>query len=95
MNPFNRKKKASTDILTIKTEQLDAVTKEAENAVSMVSTAMNRMRLASQKMKNHMEDIDAYCSSLMAVREQLDKNYAHNEAVIANFSKLLCEEGNN
>ena len=93
MNLFKRKK-APTDILTIKTEQLDAVTKEAENAVSMVSTALNRMKLASQKMKDHMEDIDNYCANLMTVREQLDKNYAHNEAVIANFSKLLCEDDN-
>lgn len=91
---FNRKK-APADILTIKTEQLDAVTKEAENAVSMVSTALSRMKLASQKMKDHMEDIDNYCSNLMTVREQLNKNYAHNEAVIVNFSKLLCEDDNN
>jgi hypothetical protein len=94
MDLFKRKK-ISTDILTIKTEQLDAVTKEAENAVSMVSTALNRMKLASQKMKDHMEDIDNYCASLMTVREQLSKNHAHNEAVIANFSKLLCEDDNN
>ena len=94
MDLFKRKK-ISTDILTIKTEQLNAVTKEAENAVSMVSTALNRMKLASQKMKDHMEDIDNYCASLMTVREQRDKNYAHNEAVIANFSKLLCEDDNN
>lgn len=91
MNLFKRNK-VPTDMLAIKTEQLDAVTKESENAVSMVSTAMNRMKLASQKMKDHMEDIDTYCSNLMAVREQLGKKYAHNEAVIANFSKLLCEE---
>jgi hypothetical protein len=94
MNLF-KKKKHEVDILTIKTQQLAAVTQEAENAVSLVSTAMNRMKLASQKMKNHIEDIDTYCANLMNVREELDKNFTHNEAVIANFSKLLCIEEEN
>jgi hypothetical protein len=81
-----------TDILEVKTAQLSATAKEAEDAVSLVSTALNRMKSASYKMKTHMDDIDTYCGNLMAVREQLDKNYVHNEAVIANFSKLLCVE---
>ena len=89
---FKRKSKAPSDILAIKTAQLSATAKEAEDAVSLVSTAVNRMKSASYKMKTHMNDIDTYCENLMAVREQLDKNYAHNEAVIANFSKLLCIE---
>lgn len=90
-----KKKKREVDVLTIKTQQLAAVTQEAENAISLVSTAMNRMKLVSQTMKSHMEEIDTYCANLMNVREELDKNYAHNEAVIANFSKLLCMEDEN
>lgn len=92
VNLFRRKKQVPTDILTVKTAQLNATAKEAEDAVSLVSTALNRMKSASYKMKSHMDDIDTYCGNLMAVREQLDKNYVHNEAVIANFSKLLCVE---
>ena len=89
---FKRKSKTPADILEIKTAQLSATAKEAEDAVSLVSTALNRMKSASYKMKTHMDDIDAYCGNLMAIREQLDKNYVHNEAVITNFSKLLCVE---
>ena len=92
MARFKRKSNLPSDILAVKTAQLSIVAKEAEDAVSLVSTALNRMKSASQKMKTHMEDIDTYCSNLMAVREQLDKNYIHNEAVITNFSKLLCME---
>lgn len=89
---FKRKNKIPADILTVKTVQLSATAKEAEDAVSLVSTALNRMKSASYKMKTHMDDIDKYCGDLMVVREQLDKNYVHNEAVITNFSKLLCVE---
>lgn len=89
---LKKKTRTPIDILTLKTQQLESVTKEAANAVSLVSVALEQMKSASQKMKTHMEDIDAYCSSLQAVRGQLDQNYIHNEAVIANFSKLLCIE---
>ena len=41
--------KKAEDILVTKTKQLEVVTKEAEDAVSLVSTAMNRMRVASEK----------------------------------------------
>ena len=89
---LRRKSKLPTDILTVKTAQLSVTAKEAEDAVSLVSTALNRMKSASYKMKAHMDDIDKYCSDLMEVREQIDKNYTHNNSVIANFSKLLCVE---
>ena len=93
MSKINKKK--PIDILAVKTQQLESTAKEAEDAVSMVTMAMNRMKSASQKMKSHMDDIDTYCSNLMAIREKLDKNYTHNEAVISNFSKLLCVEEDN
>lgn len=89
---FRRKNNMPTDILTVKTAQLNATAKEAEDAVSLVTTALNRIKSVNTRMKSHMEEIDTYCGNLMAVREQLDKNYIHNEAVISNFSKLLCIE---
>lgn len=88
-------KKNKNDYLAIKTKEYETASKEAENAVSMVTTAMNRMKAANQKMKSNMEDIEAYCASMMAVHSQLEKSRAHNEAVIANFSKLLCVEEDN
>lgn len=85
-------KKNKKDILTLKTKEYEIAAKEAEDAVTMVTTAMNRMKVANQKMKNNMADIEAYCASMMAVHSQLEKSCVHNEAVISNFSKLLCVE---
>ena len=88
-------KKNTTDYLALKTREYEIASQEAENAVSMVTMAMNGMKVANQKMKSNMEDIEAYCASMMAVHAQMEKSYAHNEAVISNFSKLLCVEEDN
>lgn len=85
-------KKNKKDILTLKTMEYEAASKEAENAVFMVSNAMNRLKAANQKMENNMKDIREYCANMMAVHDQMSKDHAHNEAVISNFSKLLCVE---
>lgn len=85
-------KKNKKDILTLKTQEYAAAVKEAENAVSMVSTAMNRLKAANQKMESDMHDIEEYCANMMSIHAQMGKNHAHNEAVISNFSKLLCIE---
>ena len=85
-------KKNKNDILTLKANEYAVAVKESENAVSMVSTAMNRLKAANQKMESNMKDIKEYCASMMAIHDQMSKDRAHNEAVISNFSKLLCVE---
>ena len=86
--------KNKKDILTVKTREYEIAVKEAENAVTMVTTAMNSLKVANQKMEKNMNDIKEYCASMMAVHANLEKSHAHNEAVISNFSKLLCIEEN-
>jgi hypothetical protein len=85
-------KKNKTDILTLKTQEYASAAKEAENAVSMVSTAMNRLKAANQRMEINMKEIREYCAGMMTIHDQMSKDRAHNEAVISNFSKLLCIE---
>ena len=79
-------KKNKKDILTLKTQEYAAASKEAENAVSMVSTAMNRLKAANHRMESNMKDIEEYCAGMMAIHAQMGKDRAHNEAVISNFS---------
>ena len=85
-------KKNKKDILTLKTKEYEASVKEAENAVSMVTTAVNRLKAANQRVESNMKDIEDYCAKMMAIHAQMGKDRAHNEAVISNFSKLLCVE---
>lgn len=85
-------KNNKNDILALKTQEYATAAKEAENAVSMVTTAMNRLKMANQKMESNMKDIEDYCANMMDIHAQMGKDHAHNEAVISNFSKLLCVE---
>lgn len=85
-------KKNKKDILTLKAQEYATAAQEAENAVSMVTTAMNRLKAANHKMESNMKDIEEYCANMMAIHAQMGKDRAHNEAVISNFSKLLCVE---
>ena len=88
------KKNKKLDILAIKTREYEIASKESEDAVTMVTNAMNRLKMANQKMKANMGDIKEYCDNMMVVYAQLEKSHTHNEAVISNFSKLLCVEEN-
>ena len=85
-------KKNKRDILTLKAQEYATAAKEAENAVTMVTTAMNRLKAANQRMASNMKDIEDHCASMMSIHAQMGKDYTHNEAVISNFSKLLCVE---
>lgn len=87
--------KKNKDILTLKIKEYESASKDSENAVTMVTNAMNRLKMANQRMETNMEEIKAYCTEMMNVHSQLEKKHAHNEAVIFNFSKLLCVEENN
>jgi flagellar biosynthesis chaperone FliJ len=87
-------KKKNFDILTLKTKEYELASKEADNAVTMVSTAMNRLKAANQKMQSNMDYIKSYCDNMMALHAKLEHDRDHNEAVISNFSKLLCIEDN-
>lgn len=85
-------KKKNLDILAIKSADFEKASKEADDAVVMVSTAMNRLKSANQKMANDMKSIEEYCAAMMSLHSGIEKSYAHNEAVISNFAKLLCVE---
>ena len=86
------KKKKNLDILAIKSAEFEIASKEADDAVVMVTTAMDRLKSANQKMASNMKSIEEYCAAMMTLHSGLEKSYAHNEAVISNFSKLLCVE---
>lgn len=82
----------SHDILRKKKQQVEALARQAEDAVEIVTRTMNRLDLINQQIDDHMAEIDAYAEDLAKTREELIKQHNHNAAISANFSKLLCVE---
>lgn len=82
----------SHDILREKKQQVEALARQAEDAVEIVTRTMNRLDLINQQIDDHMAEIDAYAEDLAKTREEPIKQHKHNAAISANFSKLLCVE---
>lgn len=82
----------SHDILREKMQQVEALGRQAEDAVEIVTRAVNRLDLINQQIDDHMAEIDAYSEDLAKTRENLAKQRKYNAAISANFSKLLCVE---
>ena len=79
----------SHDILREKKQQVEALERQAEDAVEIVTRTVNRLELINQQIDDHMAEIDAYSEDLAKTREELAKQRKYNAAISANFSKLL------
>ncbi len=79
----------SHDILREKKQQVEALERQAEDAVELVTRTVNRLDLINQQIDDHMAEIDTYAEDLAKTREELAKQRKYNAAISANFSKLL------
>ncbi len=77
------------DILREKKWQVEALERQAEDAVELVTRTVNRLDLINQQIDDHMAEIDTYAEDLAKTREELAKQRKYNAAISANFSKLL------
>lgn len=82
----------SHDILREKKQQVEALERQAEDAVELVTRTMNRLDLINQQIDDHMAEIDAYVEELTETRKELGKQRKYNATISANFSKLLSVE---
>lgn len=65
----------SHDILREKKQQVEALARQAEDAVEIVTRTMNRLDLINQQIDDHMAEIDAYAEDLAKTREELIKQH--------------------
>lgn len=87
MGLFNRNK--AHDILVEKEAKLAELTKQADEAVDLVTRTISGLEMVNQEIDDTVAEIDQYSSRLAKTRETLNKNRSNNAAIIANFSKLL------
>ena len=91
---FNRTKATvpvtvSHDILQEKQNEIARLTRQANEAVDLVSRTINSLEDINQQIDSAISEIDAYSQGLAAARASMSKERDNNAAIIANFSKLL------
>ncbi len=92
---FNRKAAVpapvavSHDILQEKQSEIARLTRQANEAVDLVSRTINSLEDINQQIDSAISEIDAYSQGLAVARASMSKERNNNAAIIANFSKLL------
>ena len=91
---FNRSKATapvvvSHDILQEKQNEIARLTRQADEAVDLVSRTINNLQDINQQIDSAISEIDAYFQGLAAARASMSQERDNNVAIIANFSKLL------
>lgn len=78
-----------TDVLERKTKELNAYVTQFENAVSVVTNAVNNLFRINDGIAEKIQEIDDYQAELSKTRDGLDAARVKNEQVIKNFNALL------
>lgn len=78
-----------SDLLTRKNKELNAYVTQFENAVSVVTNAVNNLFKINDGIAEKIQEIDNYQAELSKTREGLDAARVKNEQVIKNFNALL------
>ena len=91
---FNRSKATtpvvvSHDILQEKQNEIARLTRQADEAVDLVSRTINNLQDINQQIDSAVDEIDSYIQSLTVTRDTMFSQRDNNAAIIANFSKLL------
>ena len=89
---FVKKHGVATDILQEKTNEVALLTRQANDAVDLVTRTISSLELINQQLDGAMQEIDEYTENLAKTRENMSKQRSHNSAIISNFSKLLSTE---
>ena len=89
---FVKKQGVVTDILQEKTNEVALLTRQANDAVDLVTRTISSLELINQQLDGAMQEIDEYTENLAKTRENMSKQRSHNSAIISNFSKLLSTE---
>lgn len=84
-----KKLKKTVDVLQKKKAELDAYNVQFENAVSIVTNAVNNLRTINDGILEKIKEIDEYQDELTKTRAGLDETRTKNEQVMKNFNALL------
>lgn len=84
--------KKKVDVLQAKKAELAEYSAQFDNAVGVVTTAVQNLNQLNEKISEKIKEIDDYQTELSKTRDGLNATKSKNEQVIKNFNALLCIE---
>ena len=84
---------AARDMLHEKSAEIQRLTQEADNAVSLVTQTISNLEVINQQISDGMDELDAYANELAKTRQTMARARSHNSAIIQNFTRLLSVDG--
>jgi len=84
--------KKKVDVLQAKQAELAEYSAQFNNAVGVVTTAVQNLNQLNEKIYEKIKEIDDYQNELAKTRDGLNATKSKNEQVIKNFNALLCIE---
>ncbi len=83
----NMKQKAT--LLTEKEAQLNSLVKDSENAVSLITTTIDRLVSVNERISTTRQEIDTYRGELERLDGSMEQQYSHNAKIIDKFKSFL------
>ena len=77
------------DLLQEKQNRIAQLSRQASDAVDVVTRTMNSLEEINQQIDCDLDEIDAYINNLNVARNAMYLQRKNNTSIIANFSKLL------
>ena len=84
-----RKSQNNSTILTEKAAQLDSLMKDSENAVSVITTTIERLANVNERINFTRQEIESYKAELERLDGSREQQFSHNAKIIEKFKNFL------
>ena len=84
-----RKSQSNSTILTEKAAQLDSLMKDSENAVSVITTTIDRLANVNARINSTRQEIESYKAELERLDGSMEQQFSHNAKIIEKFKNFL------
>ena len=81
-----RKAQSNSTILTEKAAQLDSLMRDSENAVSVITTTIDRLANVNERINSTRQEIESYKAELERLDGSMEQQFSHNAKIIAKFA---------
>ena len=84
-----RRVQNNSTILTEKAAQLDSLMKDSENAVSVITTTIDRLANVNERINFTRQEIESYKAELERLDGSMEQQFSHDAKIIEKFKNFL------